>query len=74
MKNSKEKPQKVRKLELKSGLSRRQFIVGTTAGFVTLSLGDLLWPYFGKAETPMNSNELGIFTSKSSIVTGRPKI
>jgi len=58
MKNEKGKPKKERKMELKSGLSRREFIVGTTAGFVTLSLGDLLLPSLGKAATPKKGGKL----------------
>ena len=47
MKNEKGKPKKEQNMESNSGFSRREFIVGTTAGFVTLSLGDLLLPSLG---------------------------
>ena len=58
MKNEKGKPKKERNMELKSGLSRREFMVGTAAGFVTLSLGDLLLPSISKAQTPKKGGKL----------------
>ena len=58
MKNEKGKPKKEQNMELKSSLSRREFIVGATAGFVTLSFGDLLLPSLGKAATPQKGGKL----------------
>jgi peptide/nickel transport system substrate-binding protein len=58
MSNEKRSPKKERHLESKSDLSRREFMVGSAAGFVTLSLGDLLWPSFSRAETPKKGGKL----------------
>ncbi len=58
MSHEKRNPKDDRHLELKSSLSRREFIVGTTAGFVTLSLSDLLLPSLGKAATPQKGGKL----------------
>jgi hypothetical protein len=58
VKNEKGKPKKEQNMELKSSLSRREFIVGATAGFVTLSFGDLLLPSLGKAATPQKGGKL----------------
>ena len=58
MKKGKEKPKQGQNRAMASGLSRREFIVGTTAGFVTLSLGDLLFPSPVKAATPKKGGKL----------------
>ncbi len=42
----------------KSGLTRREFVAGTAAGFVTLSLADLLFPSVSMAEEPKMGGKL----------------